>query len=83
MCADNNLGDEDEGVMILRKIASDTQQQRLARRKQYQQAITLILLSHQSSEESAFQVLPLEMVHMIIRFVLDDMPAATTLKLLY
>ena len=57
------------------------QQQRLEKRKQYQQAIILILLNYRFSEESAFHVLPLEMVHLIIRFVLDDMPAATTLDI--
>ena len=58
-------------------IASIAQQQRLEKRKQYQQAIILILLSYHFSEDSAFHVLPLEMVHRIIRFLLDDMPAAT------
>ena len=51
------------------------QEQRLAKRKHFQQAIILILLSYRSSEESSFHVLPLEMVHMIIRFLLDDIPA--------
>ena len=79
MLAGNEIGAE--GTEILREIASIVQQQRKEKRKQYRQAITLILLSYQSSEESAFHVLPLEMVHMIIRLVLNDMPAAATLKM--
>ena len=61
----------------MRDIATFVRQQRMEKRKQYQQVFTLILWSHQSSEESAFHVLPLEMVHMVIRFVLDDIPAAS------
>ena len=67
-----------EGGKELREIENDVQQHRLEKRKQYHQAISLILLSYRFSQESAFHVLPLEMVHMIIRFVLNDIPAATT-----
>ena len=67
----------------LRNIISIVQQQRLAKRKQYQQAISLILLSYRNSEESIFRVLPLEMVHMIIRFVVADMPAAPALDVIF
>ena len=77
MYTGNYIGDE--GAKTFREIANDVGQQRLAKRKQYQQAINLILLSYRFSEKSVFHVLPLEMVHMIIRYLLDDMPAATTL----
>ena len=72
MLAGNGIGKK--VAKELRKIESSVRQQRSAKRKKYQQTITLILLSHQYSEESAFHVLPLEIIHMIIRFVLDDMP---------
>ena len=74
-CAVNKLSNK--GAEELRAIASIVEQQRLEKRRQYQQAITLILLSYRYSEESAFHVLPLEMIHIIIQFVLNDMPAAS------
>jgi hypothetical protein len=77
MYTGNKIGDE--GAKELQVIASNVGQQRSAKKKQYQQAISLILLSYRFSEESAFHVLPLEMIHMIIRFLLNDMPVATTL----
>ena len=77
MYVDNGIGVE--GAKGLQDIANDVGQQRLAKRKLYQQAIILILLSYRFSEESVFHILPLEMVHMIIRFLLDDMPAVTKL----
>ena len=76
---DNEIGAEEAKELLV--IANNVGQQRVAKKKQYQQAISLILLSYQFSEESAFHVLPLEMVHLIIRFVLNDMPAATTLDI--
>ena len=78
MCSDNDFGNG--AKKELRNIASIVQQQREEKRKQYQQAINIILLSYRFSEESSFHVLPLEMVHLIIRFVLNDMPTATTLE---
>ena len=77
MYAGNTIGDE--GAKELQVIASNVGQQRSAKKKQYQQAISLILLSYRFSEESAFHVLQLKMIHMIIRFLLNDMPAATAL----
>ena len=75
MCTENDI--DNEGAKELQAIARSVGKQRLQRRKQYQEAITLILLSYQHSEESAFHILPLEMVHIIIRFLLDDMPAVS------
>ena len=71
----SNIGAK--GVKVLGDILTYVRKQKIAKRKQYQQVFTLILWSHQYSEKSAFHVLPLEMVHMILRFVLDDVPAAT------
>ena len=79
MCTGNRIGDE--GAKDLRKFASVVQQQRKEKRKQHQEAIILILWSYRFSEESAFHVLPLEMIHMIIRFVLNDMPATLDVQM--
>ena len=76
----NYIGNE--GAKVLRDIATFVRQQRMEKREKYQQVFTMILCSHQYSEESAFYVLPLEMVHMIIRFLLDDIPAATALNII-
>ena len=59
------------------KFADLILEQRREKRKECREAIALILLNHQFGEESPFHVLPLEMVHMIITFLLDGLPAAT------
>ena len=60
------------------KTTNNLQKKRMKERKQYQQAISLILLTYfQNSEISLFHLLPLEILYIIIRFVMNDMPAAT------
>jgi hypothetical protein len=79
MCTGNCIGDE--VAKELQDIAKDIVQQRVAKKHLYQKAISLILLNYQFSEdETLFHVLPLEMVHMIIRFLLDDISTQTGLS---
>ena len=61
----------------LKEFTKKIKQLRSKKRKLDQQAILLILLTHyKPSKESPFDLLPLEIKHVIIQIVLDDMPAA-------
>jgi hypothetical protein len=76
---DTRIGDE--VAKELQEIAADIVRRRVAKKHLYQQAISLILLNYRFSEdETLFHVLPLEMVHMIIRFLLDDISTQTGLS---
>ena len=73
-CTGNNI--RKAGRKVLGEYIRDAEQQRYEKKNLRKQAISLILLSHQLLEESSFHVLPLEIVHMIIRFLLDGIPVA-------
>jgi hypothetical protein len=79
VCTANRIGVEITKEM--QEIAADIVRRRVAKKHLYQQAISLILLNYRFSEdETLFHVLPLEMVHMIIRFLLDDISTQTGLS---
>jgi hypothetical protein len=77
---DTRIGDE--VAKELQEIAADiVRRRRVAKKNLYLKAISLILLNYRFSEdETVFHVLPLEMVHMIIRFLLDDISTQTGLS---
>jgi hypothetical protein len=76
---DTRIGDE--VAKELQEIAADIVRRRVAKKNLYLKAISLILLNYRFSEdETLFHVLPLEMVHMIIRFLLDDISTQTGLS---
>jgi hypothetical protein len=79
VCTANRIGVEI--TKELQEIAKDIVRRRVAKKNIYLKAISLILLNYRFSEdETVFHVLPLEMVHMIIRFLLDDISTQTGLS---
>ena len=65
-------------MINLQELASTIQDYRLEKRKKVQAALSLVLLCHRHRyvEESCLSLLPLEVIHMIIRMILPDMPPA-------
>lgn len=71
----NRIGDE--GAKAFKEIAVAIRQQRVKQHKQLKEAIALVLLAYATNDdESIFHILPLEIIHMIIRFVLEGKPAS-------
>ena len=61
----------------MQKTVATINKQRVKQRKLINEAIILVLLAYShGNDESIFHILPLEIIHMIIRFALDGRPAA-------